>query len=263
MYVGLVWLKMNSFMKGLFLMKAIILVAGYATRMYPLTENQPKALLPLRGKPVIDYILDQINRLPAIDKIYVVSNTKFYGHFVDWSKNAPTTLPIEVLDDGTTSNDNRRGAIGDIYFTLTEKNINEDIFIIAGDNYFTYDLREQYDLFQQKGCDTLAGKEINDIEQLKAFAVAKLDSEGKVLDLVEKPKVPESNIAIFASYFYRKDTLPLFNQYLDEGNDPDPPGSFPQWLHKKRDVYAYIMNGDCYDIGTIAMYEAMNKEDAQ
>ena len=240
-------------------MKAIILLAGYATRMYPLTENRPKALLPLKGKPVIDYIVEQISRIPAIDKIYAVTNSKFYTHFVEWAKTAPTTLPIEVLDDGTTSNDNRLGAVGDTFFTIREKAIDEDVFVICGDNYFTYDLREQYDFFIDKGADTLAAKEINDIETLKAFAVAKLDANGKVLALVEKPQAPESNIGVFGSYFYRRDTLPLFERYLAEGNPPDAPGNFPQWLHKIKDVYAYVMNGFCYDIGTIEVYEEMNK----
>jgi len=241
-------------------MKAIILLAGYATRMYPLTESQPKALLPLKGKPVIDYIVEQINKLP-VDTIYAVTNSKFYAHFSQWAKTAPTTIPIEVLDDGTTSNANRLGAIGDIFFTITEKNIDDEVFIVAGDNYFTYDLTEQYDVFRKTGCDTVAGKALDDIEQLKAFAVAKLDENGKVLDLVEKPEKPESNIAIYATYFYRKDTVPLFKQYLQAGNNPDPPGAFLQWLHKIRDVYSYAMNGDCYDIGTIEMYEKINQED--
>lgn len=241
-------------------MKAIILLAGYATRMYPLTENQPKALLPLRGKAVIDYIVEQINRIPEIDTIYAVTNSKFYPHFVDWAKTAPTKTPIEVLDDGTSSNETRRGAIGDIYFTINEKAIDDDLFVVAGDNYFTYDLKEQYDLFREKNSDTIAGKELDDIEKLKAFAVAKLDESGKVLELVEKPPNPPSNIAIYATYFYLKDTARLFKQYLDEGNNPDQPGLFPQWLHKIRDVYAYRMNGDCYDIGTIEMYEEMNRE---
>ena len=240
-------------------MKVIILLAGYATRMYPLTENQPKALLPLRGKPVIDYIIDQINRLPDVDTIYAVTNSKFFPHFTKWALTAPTDIPIEVLDDGTTTNENRRGAVGDIHFTITEKNIDDDLFVVAGDNFFTYDLLEQYNLFREKNCDTIAGKVLNDIEMLKAFAVAKLDENGKVLDLVEKPLVPQSNIAIYATYFYLADTVKLFTQYLEEGNNPDPPGSFPQWLHKIKDVYTYKMDGDCYDIGTIEMYNQMNQ----
>ena len=241
-------------------MKVILLLAGYATRMYPLTENQPKALLPIKGKAVIDYIIDEINTLPNIEAIYAVTNSKFYPNFCEWAKTAPTTIPIEVLDDGTTDNETRRGAIGDIYFTITEKNIDDELFIVAGDNFFTFPLKEQYNLFRETGCDTIAGKELDDIEKLKAFAVAKLDENGKVLDLVEKPPVPESNLAIYATYFYKKDTVKMFKQYLDEGNNKDAPGQFPQWLHKIRDVYAYKMNGDCYDIGTIEMYEKMNKE---
>jgi len=239
-------------------MKAIILLAGYATRMFPITKDQPKALLPLKGKPVIDYIIDQINRIPAIDTIYAVTNSKFYSHFVEWAKAAPTATTIEVLDDGTTTNDNRLGAVGDIYFTIQEKAIDDDIFVIAGDNYFTFDLKEQYEFFAKKG-DTLAAKEIDDIEMLRAFAVAELDALGKVLSLEEKPQNPKSNTAIFASYFYKKSTIPMFKRYFDEGNPPDAPGYFPEWLHKISDVYAYVMNGECYDIGTIAMYEAMNK----
>ena len=241
-------------------MKAIILAAGYATRMFPLTENMPKALLPIKGKPVIDYIIDQLNTMPEVDAIYVVSNSKFYPHFSDWAKTAPAKAPIEVLDDGTTSNANRRGAAGDVYFVICEKKIDDDLLVIAGDNLFTYDLREQYDVFRTTGCDTLCGKELNDIEQLKAFAVAELDAKGKVLSLEEKPTVPKSNIAIYATYFFRRDTTPLFEKYLAEGGNADLIGAFPQWLYKLKDVYTYTMNGECYDIGTIEMYEAMKGE---
>jgi len=238
-------------------MKAIILAAGYATRMYPLTENQPKALLPFKGKTVLDFIMDELNRMPYVDKIYVVTNSKFYPHFSEWAKKASANASIEVLDDGTTNNENRRGAVGDVHFTISEKSIDDDLLIIAGDNYITYDLREQYEVFRSTGCDTIAGKELDDVEQLKALAVAVLDPDGKVLDLEEKPANPKSNMAIYATYFHRKDTVPLFKQYLDEGNNPDLIGAFPQWLYKKRDVYAYKMNGDCFDIGTIEMYKLM------
>ncbi|MCL2198816.1 MAG: nucleotidyltransferase family protein [Defluviitaleaceae bacterium] len=239
-------------------MKAIIIVAGYATRMYPLTKNTPKALLPLKGKPVLDYIIEQLKTLP-VTEIFVVSNDKFFPHFSDWAKTAPTSTPINVLNDGTTSNENRRGAAGDVQFAIAEKNITDEIVVIAGDNYFTYPLKEQYDFYKKTGCDTIVGKELNNIEQLKAFAVAKLDENGKVLELEEKPAEPKSNMAIYATYFFRKETVPLFKKYLDEGHNPDQIGAFPQWLYKTHDVYAYKMNGDCYDIGTIEMYEEMNK----
>jgi glucose-1-phosphate thymidylyltransferase len=250
-------------------MKAIILSAGYATRMYPLTENQPKALLPLRGKPVINYILDQIRLIPEIDAVYVVTNHKFYTHFCEWadamnsrytSSEEGAGIPISVLNDGTLSNDDRRGAVGDVVFTIEEKNISDELFVIASDNFFTFDLREQLEVFRRTGCDTLAAMEMDDREKLKAFAVAQLDENGKVLHLEEKPAEPRSNTAIFASYFFRKETVPLFAKYLAEGNSSDNIGAFPAWLSKTQDIYAYKMNGECYDIGTIEMYEKMNRE---
>ncbi|MDR1664692.1 MAG: nucleotidyltransferase family protein [Clostridiales bacterium] len=240
-------------------MKAIILVAGYATRMYPLTLDRPKALLPLNGKPVINYIVEQIHRLPGVETIYVVSNNKFFAHFDAWQKETASAIPIEVLNDGTNNENDRRGAIGDISFTLSEKKIDDDVFIVAGDNYFTYDLREQYDLFRNTGCDTICAARLDDRERLKAFAVAVLREDGRVMELIEKPEDPPSDIAIYASYFYNKSTLPLFERYLSDGNMPDAPGYFVQWLHKIKDVRAYIMNGECYDIGTIAEYEAVGK----
>lgn len=239
-------------------MKAIILLAGYATRMYPLTLDRPKALLPLGGRPVIDYIVDQINRIPEVDQIYAVTNHKFYTPFSEWQRSVVSSIPIEVIDDGTTTEDNRRGAIGDIYFTLNEKDIHEDIVVIAGDNYFTYDLREYYEFFKQSCHDAVCAGRINDREQLKQFAVATLDENGKLLSLIEKPSEPPTDIAVYATYFYKKETLPLFERYMSEGNKPDAPGYFVQWLYQIKDVYAYIMNGKCYDIGTIAAYEEMN-----
>ncbi|MCL2049399.1 MAG: nucleotidyltransferase family protein [Defluviitaleaceae bacterium] len=238
-------------------MKAIILAAGYATRMYPLTENTPKALLPIRGKPILNYIVEQLSQLPELNELILVSNDKFYPAFLEWAKAAPTKLPVAVLNDGTTSNENRRGAVGDVFFAIKEKNINEEIIVLASDNYFTYPLREQYELYRKTGCDTLAGKEFDDREQIKSFAVAVLSPEGKVLDLEEKPAEPKSNMAIYATYFFRKETTALFEKYLSEGNSPDNIGAFPQWLYKFRDIYAYKMNGECYDIGTLEMYEAM------
>jgi glucose-1-phosphate thymidylyltransferase len=248
-------------------MKAILLVAGYATRLYPLTLNTPKPLLPVNGKPILDYIVEEILTVPAIDAITVVSNHKFAGHFAQWAAGragraggAGTAggagpVPITVLDDGTSTVDDRRGAIGDIYFALKEQKIDDDVMIIAGDNLFTYKLAHYYAFYQKVQGDCVVTKELNDPDLLRQFAVAELDASGKVLDLVEKPAEPKSNIAVYAAYIYRKDTLPLFDTYLSEGNQPDAPGFFVQWLYKRKDVYAYVMEGDCYDIGTPKSYE--------
>lgn len=240
-------------------MKAIILAAGYATRLYPLTRNKPKALLPIGGKPIIDYIVEQMDTLEALDEIYVVTNSRFAGQFREWAEQAGYRTPLCILDDGTTSDENRRGAIGDISFVINEKKIDDELLVIAGDNFFTYSLKEYAAFFHQKKCDCVCVKEWADETELSQFGVALLDTDGRVLDIEEKPEKPKSNMAVFAAYFYRQDTVPLFAKYLAEGNKPDAPGNFPAWLYKRKAVYAYAFEGECYDIGTPESYREVQR----
>lgn len=240
-------------------MKAIILVAGYATRLYPLTLNKPKALLEVNGKPIIDYIVEQINTIDVVNEIYVVSNHKFADQFEQWAENHFSAQPICVLDDGTQTEQTRRGAIGDILFTIKQKNIMEDMLVVAGDNFFTYSLKDYYNFYRKMKHDCVCVKEFYDVELLKQFGVATLDKTGKIIDLEEKPQNPKSNTAVYATYFYTAQTVPMFEQYLKEGNKPDAPGYFIEWLFRKKDVYAYKFEGECYDIGTPKSYESICK----
>ncbi len=235
-------------------MKAIILVAGYATRLYPLTKDKPKALLPVRGKGIIDYILDEINTISEIDEVYVVSNKIFYDQFLQWSTNANTDKKLLVLNDGTVDNEGRLGAIGDISLAIDSYKIDDDLLIIAGDNLFNYKLSSFVDFFNENKKDCVCGKELDNVEMLKSFAVATLDENNKILELEEKPKEPKSNIAIYATYLYKKETLPLFKKYLDDGNNKDAPGYFVEWLYKVQDVLTYKFLGECIDIGTFDAY---------
>ena len=240
-------------------MKAIILAAGYATRLYPLTLHKSKALLPINNKPMIDYIIEKMNDIDILDEIYVVSNHLFYNQFIEWAKQIKTDKRITILDDGTTSDENKIGAIGDISFAIKEKNIDDELLIVAGDNFFTYSLQEYLDFFHEKDCDCVCVKEWLDKESLSQFGIALLDENSLVLDIEEKPELPKSNNVVFATYFYKRETVPLFQQYLDQGNKPDAPGNFPAWLYKQQKVYAYAFSGDCYDIGTPKSYEEVCK----
>lgn len=240
-------------------MKAILLVAGYATRLYPLTKDIPKSLLPVNGKPILNYILDEVLSIDSVDEIIVVSNDKFFKNFKQWSEAVNSNKPIKVLNDGSTAEDNRLGAIGDIHKAIKDEKIDDDTIIIAGDNLFTYSLKECYDFYVEKKSDCVVAKIVNDKETLKELAVALLDESGKVIELNEKPKEPNSNVAVFATYIYKKETIPMFEQYLKEGNKPDAPGYFVQWLYKRKDVYAYKMNGECYDVGNIKSYEEVKE----
>lgn len=239
-------------------MIALLLVAGYATRLYPLTINTPKPLLPVAGRPMLDYIVDELDTLPDLTGICLISNHRFAGHFEEWASTrrlVSSHATITVLDDGTTDDSNKRGAIGDIQFAIDTLHIDEDTVIIAGDNLFTYRLKDMYDHFLKIRRDLLIAIHVPDKSQLQKLAVATLDGQGKVLRMMEKPAEPESETAIYATYFYLKETLPLIRKYLEEGNTPDAPGHFPSWLYTRRDVFAYLADGNCIDIGTPENYK--------
>jgi len=234
-------------------MKAIILAAGYAQRLYPLTKNKSKALLPIAGKLIISHIADSLNEINAIDKIFVVTNDRFYKDFADW-KEMDSRENVEILNDGTTNNENRLGAIGDIDFVIREKKIDEDLFIIAGDNFATFPLKDFYDFHLKTSHDCVCVNEIDDFGLLKSFATTFLDERGVITQLIEKDPEPKSNLGVYAIYIYKKDTVRMFSDYLADKNPPDAPGYFLQWLHKIKDVYAYKISGEVVDIGTLESY---------
>ena len=240
-------------------MKALILAAGYATRLYPLTIDKPKALLPIAGKPIIDYIVDQIETIDEIDELVVISNHKFYPHFSDWAKARNTKLNIVVLNDNTTDDTNKLGAIGDIEFAIENLKLNDDILVMAGDNIFTFALKDYYNSFKETGYDHILVKELTSIDDLRRMANVVTNEQGLVTDMEEKPQNPKTNLAAFASYIYKKDTVPMIKKYLDEGNNPDAPGFFPSWLYKQKTVHAYKFEGECYDIGTPKSYKEVDE----
>lgn len=241
-------------------MIALILAAGYATRLYPLTLNMPKALLPIDNKPIIDYIVEQIETIDEVKEIVVISNHRFATNFFEWAENGSFKKNLSVIDDGTTSEETRRGAIGDILFAIEEKKIDDEILVVAGDNFFTYSLKDYYDFYREKDRDCVCVKKFDNRELLKQFGVAVLDENGRVLEIEEKPAKPKSDTAVYATYMYKKDTVPLFRTYIEEGNKPDAPGYFLEWLYKRKDVYAYAFDGECYDIGTPESYRSVCEE---
>ena len=241
-------------------MKAVILAAGYATRLYPLTLNMPKALLKVGKQTVLDYIIDEVETIDEVNEILVISNQKFIEQFANWHAQRKSTKRIKLLNDGSTSDENKLGAIGDLQFAIELESIDEDILVIAGDNLFSYKLLDFYKFYLEKNKDCILAQENNNIDDLKRMGVALLDENDKLLKFQEKSNHPISNIAVYASYIYLKDTLPLISKYLKENNNPDAPGYFPAWLCDKKDIYAYKFRGKCYDIGTHESYTEVQKE---
>ncbi len=237
-------------------MKALILAAGYSTRLYPLTLNTPKALLPIGKQAMLDYLVRELTTLD-LTEVVIVTNDRFFADFSAWAEGARARyapLKFSVLNDGTRSDETKRGAVGDIAFALGEMGMDEDLLVAASDNFFTFALKDFVDDFARTGCDTLLGARIESIEDLRRFAVATVDDDGRVTSLVEKPQNPPSDIAIYALYLYKRDTLPLFDRYLSEGGSKDAPGHFPEWLYRQKEVRVYLFEGECVDIGTREAY---------
>lgn len=239
-------------------MKAIILAAGYATRLYPLTENCPKALLKIGSITILDFIVSQIETVSEINEIIIVTNNKFYTVFEEWKQCADSCIKITVINDMTTGNESRLGAIGDLDFAVSSLGINDDILVMASDNVFTFNLSDFYNYYEQKKNCCLIAKKIEDACDLKRMANIVLEGD-RISHMVEKPQIPISNIAAFAVYIYTKETLPYIKKYLKEGNSKDAPGNFPAWLCQREPVYAWITEEECYDIGTVEAYNDIQK----
>jgi glucose-1-phosphate thymidylyltransferase len=228
-------------------MKALILAAGYATRLRPLTDSVPKMLLPLAERPMLDYLLDRIREVDELDEIHLVTNAQFAPAFRDWAPE-----DVTVHDDGTTSNEDRLGAIGDIAFTIEQAGLEgEDLLVVAGDNLIGYSLPEFVDFWQEKGSGAIAVHEVADRSLLPHYGVVELDDDDRVVGLEEKPAEPKSNLAATAAYLYRGADLELLPRYLEEGNAPDAPGNFAVWLHTRAPLYGYRFSGEWHDIGDL------------
>lgn len=234
-------------------MKLIILAAGYATRLYPLTINQPKPLLPVAGKPMIEHVLGKLSGIREIDHIYVVTNAKFAGHFEKWAKDfgASRAEPaITIINDGTTDDGNRLGAIGDLHLVLTSQQIDDDVIIVAGDNLFSDDLGEFAGVCRKKGAPVLGVYDVGELEEVKKFNAIDVDDDDRIVFFEEKPAQPKSTLTGIALYYYPRKSLPMIQQYIDEGNNPDQPGRLVQWMYPRTPFYVWRVPGTWFDIGS-------------
>jgi glucose-1-phosphate thymidylyltransferase len=206
-------------------------------------------LLPLAARPMLDYLLDRVDEIADLDEIHLVSNARFAAQLRDWAARRSGRLPVRVLDDGTTSNEDRLGAIGDIRFTLERADLSGDLFVVAGDNVIGYDLRDYVRFWRESGGSAIALRDEPDPELIKQYGVVELDETDRVVSFEEKPDAPRSTLAATAAYLYSADHVELIPQYLDSGNPPDAPGNFVAWLHSRASVFGYRFTGDWLDIG--------------
>ena len=234
-------------------MKGLILGAGYATRLGALTHNRPKPLLPIADRPILDYLLDHIEQESDISEVIIVTNARFAAHFQAWQTTQKRSLSLQILDDGTTSDENKLGAIGDIRFTIQKLHIDDDLFVIAGDNLFDFDLRPFFAACTQRG-SIVGVYDVKDITLMPQYSEVQMDHDGRILRFVEKPKNPTTTFMAIALYAYRREHLPLLEDYARAGGNMDSPGYFPAWLSQRVAVYGHVFHGRWYDIGHIGQY---------
>ena len=241
------------------MMDAIILAAGYATRLQPLTLNTPKSLLNVAGKPIIEHIIRKLEKISAINKIYVVTNSKFENHFREWLKNFDASSPIEILNDGTTSNEGRLGALGDVHYAIASKNIENDFMVVAGDNLFELSLNEVAAFFRKKQSNVIVLHDVRDLELAKHYGIVEVNDKNIVINFEEKPLSPKSTLASTGIYLFPRKTIDLIKKYISQGNSPDKTGNFIEWLHKREAVHTYITEKQWFDIGSVEQLEKANK----
>lgn len=239
-------------------MKALILAAGYGTRLQGVVPDIPKALIEIGSKTILDYLMDQISGISEIDGIYLVTNSKFYNHFKDW-RETRLDVKIEILDDKTLSNEERLGAIGDLQFLIEYFDIKADILVCAADTIVQPRLAPFVESFKNKRASWICVRRDPDAEDRKHRGIIAVDNEMRVTSFEEKPEHPKSDLAAVPFYIYPKEVIARVKEYLDAGGIADAPGHFVAWLYTREPVFAYNIDGRVLDIGNPESLESARK----
>ncbi|MBQ9176285.1 MAG: nucleotidyltransferase family protein [Bacteroidaceae bacterium] len=238
-------------------MKCLILAAGYATRLYPITQNFPKPLLDVNGKTILDWLVDDIDTAGCVDEYVVISNHRFAQHFEQWAAQKPQK--ITVVDDGTSTNETRLGAVCDIQFAIDQLHLDDDMLVIAGDNVLDFSMTRFIDYAREKQTSCVMRFYVEDLKTLQKSGVLSIDDSDRITSMVEKPAEPESNWCCPPFYYYTRADARLVRAGIEAGCGTDAPGSYIAWLCTQTAVHAMQMPGQRYDIGDVASYEEVKQ----
>ena len=243
-------------------MKLIVLAAGYATRLYPLTLDQPKPLLPVAGKPMLEHVLDNLMPIDEVDEIYIVTNAKFAGHFERWAgeyRTGDKIRQIRIIDDQSTDDSNKLGAIGDMNLVIEQARLTDDIIVVGGDNLFSGSLGAFGEFCRERNAPVTGVYDVGDLNEIKKYNSIEIDDHGQITYFEEKPEHPKSTLTGIALYYYPKSVLPLIKKYITEGNNPDQPGRLVQWLYPRTPFYVWRVPGIWFDVGSKETLEEANR----
>lgn len=246
--------------------KVLLLAAGYATRLYPLTKDRPKPLLPVAGRPMLEHIIEKIAQAKdissvEINEIIVVTNQKFYEHFTSWADKFESPFKISVLNDGTLSDDDKLGAVGDMNFVITQQGTGHDLMVIAGDNLFDFNLQDFIEsAMKHLPYSTVGLYDVGEKELVKKYSQVSLNEQLQITGFEEKPSSPKGTLIAICMYYFPAEKLELIKRYIKEGNNPDQPGHYIHWLYQADKVYGHVFRGRWYDIGDMGQYQQADQE---
>ena len=244
-------------------MKNIIIAAGYATRLYPLTENFPKPLLKIGDSTILDRMMEDIDSIPEVDEHIIVTNHRFAPIFEEWKANSKYNKPITIIDDGTSTNETRLGAVRDLLLALETRSVDDDIMVLAADNILDFSLQGFVDFFKEKGTSVIMCHNEPELKRLQRTGVIAVDGDMKVLEMQEKPDKPVSNWAVPPFYIYKKTDLPLIRECMEHGCGFDAPGNLAHYLTDVTTLHAWQMPGSRFDIGSMDSYHEAQERFAQ
>lgn len=244
-------------------MNVLILAAGYATRLYPLTLTKAKPLLEVAGKPMMEWVIDNLAPIENLEKVYVVTNNKFAADFETWAQqygSANPKLTVEIINDQSTGDADKLGAIGDIRLVIEKANLAQsDLLVVAGDNLFSESLEKFGTFCTSVNKPVLGLYDVGSLDEARKYGVVSVATDGAISSFEEKPAQPQSTLIGIALYYYPKHTVGEFETYIAEGNNPDQPGRFVQWLYRRTEVQTWRVPGTWFDVGSKETLEEANR----
>jgi glucose-1-phosphate thymidylyltransferase len=240
-------------------MKAVVLAGGFAKRMWPLTKDRPKHLLPIAGRPMLDYVMEKLEPVPGLDRIYILTNAKFEDKFRDYLNKKTRMKDTPLFVEDTRSEEEKLGSVGALGYLVEEERIDDELLVIGGDNIFGFKMTDLTDYFQSKHANVVALCDVKSKSKARLYEVVSIDNENKIIDFLEKPSQPQSTLISTACYVFTRNGVQNIVRYLDKGNDPDKAGHFIKWLHRNDEVYGFIFEDIWFDIGSFESYNEANE----
>ena len=241
-------------------MRAVLLCAGFGTRLYPLTEDRPKSLLQVAGEPLLNYLVRELETIPLLHQVTLVANGRFYDQFCDWQRKLKSRPTLTIVNDRAGEPENRLGAIKDLQMALSAEKSDDDILVLAGDNLFDAGL-EPFISFalSKRPAGSVGVYQVESRALAKKYGLIQTDSSDKITGFFEKPENPPTLLASMGVYFFPKETLSWIDCYLGEHKNLDAPGYYISWLIKQVPLFAFRFGGSWFDIGDFNSYQKANE----